>query len=542
VKSKHRRTVIAAAVFLVALVAIGAHFRSLSGPFQFDDDRDIRMRATVSQGALEAARSSPYRALTYATYAVDWKLGGSKPGVFHLTNLILHIGASLLLMFVLLRFFNPSNAIESATVLVGALIFAAHPVSSASVDYISGRAGLISGIGGLAMIWIWLGKEFRARWILLALAEAFALMGKEDAVVFPALLVVLCLIERKKIVETLPALVVAVLYGAARVFTHPVVVSEPGREVSVFSHLLIQPYVYCRAFLTWLWPMGLSADHSIAPISGASDARLWLCGIAVAAVLALAVYSIKRGYKTAGISVAWFIFALAPGAAIPLADPIAENRWYFAMAGLAVAVAGIIRWAANRNPKLCAILAFTWLACFFTAANHRAGIWANPAALWAEAVKQYPSAARPWGNYAQARLRQGAPESAVFAAKSALAIEKNDAITWNTLGLAFKDMRKYPEAITAYERAIFFDSKLAIAYLNRANILATTGRLVEAEADYRKAHRLAPADIDVRYGLAWTLANTGRKGEAIGHLEFILKNSPTDSDARQLYDKLTKDR
>jgi len=538
-EKRYQTGAISVIALLIVVAALSAHFRSLGGPFQFDDERDIVYRPAVSQGAAAAARSSPYRALTYVSYAVDWKRGGGDAKAFHVTNLAIHIMASLLLFFVLRRIFNPSKLREEAAIAAGAIAFAVHPVGAAAVDYISGRAGMISAVGGLLMVLIWLGGNFRGKWALLAAVEAVALLGKEDAVAFPLVIGAFWLIDRKgRIFDIAPSLIVAAIYGAARVFSHPVVVSEPGREVSLASHILIQPYVYFRAFLAWLQPLGLSVDHHVNPILSAGDVRLWLCGIAMSAAILLIAFAVKRGNKIAGIATAWFVLALAPQAAVPLADPISQNRWYFAIAGLAVAAAGAIRWVMNRNSKLAVVLAAAWLVCLFPITTQRAARWADPPALWAESVKLYPSAGRPWSNYAQATLRQGRPRSAVRAARRALEMEREDALTWNTLGLALKDLGKYEDALDAYDRAIFFDAGLFIAYINRANVLAAIGKLEDAETCYRQALRMAPQNPDAHYGLAWVLANTGRLAEAKKHLQIVLKINPDDLDAKQLSDQL----
>ena len=533
------RTLIIIPAIIIAAIAV--YVKGMSGPFQFDDERDIVYRPEVVQGAIAAAQSSPYRALTYATYAVDWKLGGGSPKSFRITNLAIHIAVSLFLFLVIYSIFPLEKYREPASA-IGALGFALHPICVASVNYISGRAGLLSALGGLLMIWMWEGKKFKGRWALLIMLEAFALTAKEDAVIFPVLLAAFSIIKRRKdFKELVLPLLVAVLYGVLRVFSHPVVMSEPGREISLASHLAMQPYMYCRALLSWLWPIGLSLDHHPASISGISDVRIWLCSFVIVVLVLLAASAIGWGNKSAGISATWFILALAPAVMIPLADPIAENRWYFAMAGLSILVAGAVKWVTNRKRAMGLGFGAIYLLGLFSMAYNRVDISSNPSSLWAQSVKLYPQSARPWSNYAQARFRDGAVQSAAFAAQQALSVEKDDSAAWNTLGLSLKNMGKYDDALEAYRQAVFYDKNFFVAYTNQANILAATGRLAEAESSYREALKIVPEDPDANYGFAWVLVQTDRKDEAISHLKIILDKTE-DEQARQLLNKLISEK
>jgi len=535
--NKMKRAVAAAALF-AALVAAASHLPCLWAPFHFDDERDIVYRREVALGAIEAAASSPFRAVTYATYAMDYKIGRGDPVPFHATNLILHAIAAALLLPVIIQLLGPSTRHSVAAATAAALWFAAHPAGVASVDYISGRAGLISALGGLAVILIALSGDFRGKWAAMAAALAFALFGKEDAAAIVAIAGVIHLIRGKRLLQLAPSLAVAVAYGIARLFTEPVVTGEAGHRASLASHLLLQPYVYCRAALSWLWPVGLSIDHHPPGIAGAGDPRIWICGFLLAAGAASAIWAARRSFKTTVIGAAWFVLAMAPGAVTPLADPLMENRWYFALAGLSVisAAAGSRLFARSFRAGVCASVII--VACMVGMTAHRSMRWTRPARVWANAVRLYPDAARPWSNYAQSEFSRGAIPEAAFAARRALNIEPADAIAWNTLGLSLKERGKYAEALRAYDRALGADPNMFVALTNRANLLAATDRLRDAESDWRRALRICPDYADALYGLAWTLAETGRKAEAMLHLERLLEINPKDEQARELLRRL----
>ncbi len=530
---------IATVAILVAVVAVLSHLPGLRAPFQFDDERDIVYRSEVAGGVFHAAASSPFRAITYAGYALDWKIGDGSPSAFHTTNLLLHVAVSGLLLLVIVNLIGPLEKHRLAAATAAALWFAAHPVTVASADYISGRAGLISALGGLAMIYIALSKDFRGKWAALAAALAFALFGKEDAAAVVVIAGVIYLLHGKRLRQLAPSLGVVLVYGIARLFAQPVVAGEAGYDVSFVSHVLLQPYVYCRAALAWLWPVGLSIDHHPAAISGAGDLRIWICGIPLLAAVAMAIWAAKRSYKTPAIGAAWFILAMAPGAVMPLADPLMENRWYFATAGLAIISAAALARLFRRSFRAGVCLAVIIVVCMAGMTVHRSVGWTRPTHVWANAVKLYPGASRPWSNYAQSAFSRGDISGAAFAARRAINIEPSDATAWNTLGLALKERGKYTKALDAYNRAIDSDPEMFTTLTNKANLLAATDRLDEAETVYRRALRIQPDYADAHYGMAWTLAETGRKAEAVRRLERALEINPGDEQARGLLRRLT---
>ena len=80
-----------------------------------------------------------YRPLTPLSYAINLKIHGLNEFGFHMTNILLHCGCSLMLFVVLRRMFGN-------TLLAGlsAIIFAVHPASTESVSWIAQRSGLLS--------------------------------------------------------------------------------------------------------------------------------------------------------------------------------------------------------------------------------------------------------------------------------------------------------------------------------------------------------------------------------------------------------------
>lgn len=86
-----------------------------------------------------AQKTTPqYVPLTVLSFALDYRIGGDSPAVYHATNLILHILNVLLVYALALRFGLPFWASALA-----ALLFAVHPVRVESVAWVAQRRTLL---------------------------------------------------------------------------------------------------------------------------------------------------------------------------------------------------------------------------------------------------------------------------------------------------------------------------------------------------------------------------------------------------------------
>ena len=88
---------------------------------------------------------SPYwHPVTWLSHMLDCQLFGTKPGMHHLTNLLLHIANSLLLLLVLKRM--TGSLWKSSFV---AALFALHPLNVESVAWVAERKNVLSTFLGV---------------------------------------------------------------------------------------------------------------------------------------------------------------------------------------------------------------------------------------------------------------------------------------------------------------------------------------------------------------------------------------------------------
>ena len=172
----------AAALFLAAIGFI-VRMPALQGEPVWDDDYLIRTNPFIKSPLLilEAFRhylfldtySAHYRPIQNLSYMADYLFWNANFYGFHLSSLLLHIGSGVLLYFLLgklltllqQRLSPGQNPLPVPLIaFLVALLWVVHPVHSAAVDYVSGRADSLSfGFACVAWLLFLKGRECNTR-------------------------------------------------------------------------------------------------------------------------------------------------------------------------------------------------------------------------------------------------------------------------------------------------------------------------------------------------------------------------------------------
>ena len=187
------------AVCALLLFAVGVAFgQTINHDFvNFDDDDYVYENPYVREGvttagtkwAVTAQRSSNWHPLTWLSHMLDCQLYHLKPGGHHLTSVLLHAVAAVLL-FLALR--GMTGALwPSAWV---AAVFAIHPLRVESVAWVAERKDVLSGLFFMLTLWFYAGYARRPAWgryLLVVASFALGLTAKPMLVTLPFVLILL---------------------------------------------------------------------------------------------------------------------------------------------------------------------------------------------------------------------------------------------------------------------------------------------------------------------------------------------------------------
>ncbi len=125
-------------------------------------------------------------------------------------------------------------------------------------------------------------------------------------------------------------------------------------------------------------------------------------------------------------------------------------------------------------------------------------------------------------------MAQGKFGNAQFAFEQAVALNPSDAESYNNLGEALGELKQYPRALEAFNKAISLDQKLLKAKYNQAVSYDRMGNFKYSEFVFRSLIKSNPNYSLAYDGLAVTLSKAGRAKEAIPFHEKAIALDPRE--------------
>jgi protein O-mannosyl-transferase len=509
------RASIALHIVVLAFVTIFVYWGSLNGEFVFDDTQIVLQNPVllnIHSLSDVVKLGFSWRQLLFFTYGFNYYWNGLSPYGYHVFNLVLHVINVALVYLIVFEIAGRRRGSECA--LVGATVFAVHPLMSSAVSYIAGRSSVLCAVFYFLATLLFLkglNPELRPRaravyFVLTAVAGVLAWQSKQEAITLPALLAALFWLKHEKrtsrwmvALAALPIVIAALMWKElSSLFS---TVSENKILVSAGFDSVLPAGAYFRTYITsivgycfprFLFPANLSADPYVAPVAHWYSPEFLVSALILATVAWLMVRrATTEPLITVGIS-AILLSPLSAYALIPLADVVLEHRAYIPALGIALLAAALFRWlwkdSATAGIAVALVVAFVLGA--MTIQRNR--VFANEIALWEDTVRKSPEKAR--AHY--------------------------------TLATAYQLKGRFSEAIPEYEKAIAIKRDLYAAYSNLAAMQIDAGRLNEGERTLVKLTEAAPDYSDGFVNLAALYLRKQDPAKALEASERALKINP----------------
>ena len=235
-----------------------------------------KIKLAFTTDAFLGTNGSFYRPLQTVSFMLDALIGGQKPFIYHLTNLLLHIVASLCVFWLLVTL-----GYQRLLSLLLALLFALHPMFVPMVAWVPTRGDLLLTIFFIVSFVLFI-KSFRANrpslvvWHGISFFLAF--LSKETAVAVPALCLLYYYFELRKTKERKLIkryFVVWLIAGAAWYYLHSALHAFKGDEVgfaAFIQNLRIVPELLGKFFVParfQLMPLFSLRDTAIGVVAAA---------------------------------------------------------------------------------------------------------------------------------------------------------------------------------------------------------------------------------------------------------------------------------
>jgi hypothetical protein len=468
---------------LIGVAACVAFALSLAGSFHFDDYALFQDPSITSpSGWLEVWRPEQTRPLTYFTFWLNYGLGGRNSIGYHAVNLALHVAASLLVFAVVIRLISPRVA------LIGALIFAVHPIQTEPVAYIFARGALLMTVLCLVALYVWLRGRL---WVAVACFCA-ALLAKEECAAFPLALIALhqSMSRSRKERAAIAAMLIAGLAAGLRVIGATATIHGSGAGfaagASPATYASMQGIVIWRYLRLFAAPWGFTVDPEIDPAPILLRLLAWITLAAMAVVAARYFKNGQPGF--------WFIaglLLLLPSSSIfPAVDLAADRRMYLPMIGFSTCAAFVLaRFDGRIAAAIVIVLAATGMRYSL--------LWRTEQSLWTEAVTRAPHKVRPRIQLARASDAGRALEILSEAQRMA----PDDPDVASEQGRVYMAAGTPAQALGAFGRALALSPSDAIALNNRGVALFSLGQVDAARQDFERAIKVDPCLFDARLNL-----------------------------------------
>lgn len=536
----------------MAAVSFFAYLPALNGGFIWDDDTLVTANRLLRapDGLYRiwfTTEPADYWPLTNTSFWIEWRLWGMRPTGYHLTNLALHIAASLLIWTIL-------REMEIPGALLAALLFAVHPVNVESVAWIAQRKNTLALVFFLlSVLWylkaegsrrepsggaerrpVWLAGQTRWYW-LSVLAFLLAMLSKGSVAILPAILLLIVWWQRGRITRgdvfrLLPFLPIAVGLVYVNVWFQRHGTDEVFRRADFIERLLGAAGTVWFYLYKALVPLNLNFVYPQWSIR-TDDLRWWLPLLAVLAVTACLCRWRPAPWVRA-VLFAWLFFCIALLPVMGFTDVyfmkyslVADHYQHIAIIGvIALVAAGWWRaydWAPEPYDMLLPLGAIVTVGLLAVLSNRQSEIYRDTITLFETTLERNPTSWMAHNNLGRAYAEAHRPADALEQFQATLRLKPDHAAALSNIGSLYQD--KDPKrAIEYFEQALRIDPKYADAHTRLAIALATIGRDEEAIEHFGQAVKLNPRMIDaeVNYGIA--LQQMGRLGEAATHFQRAL--------------------
>lgn len=495
----------------VSLLVIGAsvHLPALQGQLIWDDYYLTRDNPMIRSPllVLEAFRhylfpdsySGYYRPVQTISYAFDYLVWNTNTYGYHLSNVFWHIASGGTLYFLLQELFRAlgklwlraggdgvyarRRQILSGAAFLLALLWVVHPVHSAAVDYISGRADSLAFFFASASWLLYLGARAisqpllrRLAFGLAALFALCALCSRESACLWMLVFLIYLFVFddkvafRGKLVVLIVCVALVSAYAGLRQL--PESRSDPAApsRISAATRAVLMLRALGDYGRLMVFPSRLHMERNIYDPSLLQNRESWreavsveylsISGVALFSAFLWGACRKGAGRKARIFGASWFFLAYLPTSNLfDLNATVAEHWLYLPSVGFLIFLAGVLL----DLPRRCLLPAFTLAGLAVVGLSVRSTIrssdWIDPETFLRRTFSAGGSSTRIAVNLAVIYGERGEYAKAEALLRKVLQILPDHPIARNNLASALSHQGKGQEAEAMFDSA----SKLASA-------------------------------------------------------------------------------
>ncbi|HTS89811.1 MAG TPA: tetratricopeptide repeat protein [Gemmatimonadales bacterium] len=464
--------------------------------------------------------STLYRPLTILGFAVQWKLGGGMPLIFHVVNVLLYLGATFA-VWVLAR-----QLLPAAAAWLVAAYFTVNPVHVESSANVVGQPEImVALLQTVAVAWYVASRRRGAPRPLVVVGivvlYVLACLTKENGVVLPGLLLAAewllvsgeaSIKERIRALGPLYALLAgiaiayllgrnAVLGGVVGEYPNPAI-----RGVSFGVRFLTMLPVVPQWWRLLLVPWHLQADYMPVEIDRATSfGPGQLLGVIFVLAWLFGIWGGRRTLPVMSFGLAWAAVTLFPVSNLvaPTGILLAERTLVSPSVGACLALGGLAPWLATRvaaarlwERRLAACLAALILGLWVWRSATRARVWHDDDRMIRQMVVDAPFSYRAHALMGRVLFEERDPAQGEREYLTAIRLYPYDPNVFAGLARQYRDAGLYRQAIPLFRKALELAPQMIPARNMLIYCLVQSGDSVGAQAELAEKFQRHDPDAD----------------------------------------------
>ncbi len=501
----------------------------------FDDPYYVTENADVRAGLSKAGftwafttfHSANWHPLTWLSHMADSDLYGLNPAGHHLTNLLFHLGNTLLLFLFLCR-----TTGQSGCSFIVAGLFSLHPLHVESVAWISERKDVLSTFCMLSALLAYAHYVRRPgirRYLPVLVLFALGLMAKPMLVTFPFLLLLLdywpferiCALpglhpfnmeERsgdwgRLVLEKMPLILLTFFSCAATFMAQSAAKAVASLETISLGARLTNAIISYATYLVYMfWPKDLSIFY---PHTG-NSVPFWPALFSAAFLAGLTTIVVQQASRRPYLFVGWFWYI---GTLVPVIglvqvgnQAMADRYTYIPSIGIFVTLVWGLAPIFQRHgirPMFTVSFVSTLFLALLIQTRSQVRLWQDTPTLFKHALKVTEDNYLAHQILSEHAKANGDPDTALLHREKALEINPGFvAKMHNRTGYLLAQQGRLDAAVREFEEAVRLYPDYASAHNNLGVILARQGRYEEALVELAEALRISPGDASVPTSIA----------------------------------------
>ncbi len=540
-------TVFSIILLLVLITAV--FFPTLRNGFtNWDDPAHVTDNPALRMSFTEALKSPftsyyvyQYLPLTILTFALEYRLSGSNPFLYHMTNLILHILNCLLVLWLVYLLSH-----DYITAFITALLFALHPLHVEPVAWISSRKDLLYSaffLGSYISYLYYKNQAKRGCYYLSLFLFLLSLLSKVMALTLPIVMILgdylsTGRVARDRWKEKIPFFILSLI------FTYLLLVPQRSALITDRSYdFLHNGFMASQALVFYLakllLPTHLSCLYPYPDTPGNALPLFFLFSPVIILAIAFLVFRSRQYTRKILFGTLFFLLTILPVLQfIPVGFAMAADRYtYIPSIGLFFLVGTCFSRVADTQQgqdrlRRYLLFGFSGIVVLTLGALswQRCHVWHDSITLWTDALYRYPSIPLGYSNRGEAYLANKAYGQAETDFRRAVALLPTYAEAHTNLCKVYYARGRRQEALAECNTSRALNARIPLTY----NLLGNLH--FHDHTDYAVEMYLKAVGINPHYGEALTnlcaaYVRTGRYEEAGNACQRALTVDPSNATA-----------